>query len=263
MGTVYGSQTSSDYVFSISVVVGSEVISSPAGDARRVAYNLSGVPGFSVTAGDPSDQLGLNEGESADEADVFSGLGMLGRPIDPEESAGPSGNKYAEAVCIKEQDTLVPIAYRDLRIKMGGNAPSEGQLAFVGYGGGFVSQSAVDNSDLEKGTLQVIYCPYSYSGGVPTKAHTIIMDPTSGNEYISIIHAEGQAIFLGKDGEIQLQTGSSSNQSYMKLEDGKITITADEITLNGTVYVGNQATGVPLSAGVSSPPCPRLYVSPA
>jgi len=261
MGTIYGSQTSSDYVFSISVVVGSEVITSPSGDARRVAYNLSGVPGFTVSAGDPYDDLGLNEGESADEADVFSALGVIGRPIDPQESAGPLGNKYAEAICIKEQDTLVPISYRDLRLKMGGNAPNEGQLAFVGYGGGFVSQSAVDTADLEKGTLQVIYCPYSYASGVPTKAHSIIMDPTSGNESISVIHAEGQSIFMQDDGSIQMQSPDAS--AYIKIENGKITMTADEITMNGTVYVGNQATGVPLAAGVASPPSPRLYVSPA
>ena len=270
MGAVFGSQSASDCVVSISAVVGSEVISSPSGEARRVAYNVSGVPSFTVSAGDPSDDLGLNDGESADETDVFSALGMIGRPIDPEESSGPAGNKYAEAVCVKEQDTLVPVSYRDLRLKMGGNAPLEGQLAFVGYGGGFISQSAVDTSNLDDGTIQTIYCPYDFVGGVAQKAHTITLDPSSGNESISIVHADGMAIFLQSDGSIQIQTdgvpsgtGSTVQQSYLKLEPGKITMNADQLVLNGTVYVGDPNLGVVMTPGAASPPCPRLFLSPS
>jgi hypothetical protein len=144
---------------------------------------------------------------------------------------------------------------------MGGDGPGEGTIAFVGYGGGFHSMSPADG-DPDNGTIHVVYCPYDFNAsGVAQKAHSIVLDPSSGNESISIVHAEGQSIIMTDDGTVQMR--SPDGQSYLQVKDGEVAIGAGKITLNGTVFVGNPLTGVPLLQGLLSPPCPRLFVSPA
>jgi len=158
-----------------------------------------------------------------------------------------------------------------VRARMFGDAPNEGTVALVGYGGGYHAISPVDNDDLTKGAIQVIYCPYDFNAsGVAQKAHVITLDPTSGNESISVVHANGAAILLQDDllgGSVQLQSPDSPSGSGLKvavvtLKPGEINMQADQIVLNGTVKIGDPNLGVPLLAGPASAPCPRLFLSP-
>jgi hypothetical protein len=247
-----GSQTPADYVVQFGAVRSSSLLQEPDTD-RNVAVLVSvegaGVPG--------------ERGEVDDDAELFGSLGIVSRPLDPSTVAGRS--LHAEVVCLRTADGLVPISARDLRLRMGGDGPGAGTIALVGYAGGFHSISPVDNDDMDKGAIQVVYCPYDYSGGVPTKALSIILDPTEsaggtdGRPCISIIHGEGQAILLQNDGSIRMQ--SPDGQSYVQVKNGKVSISADQIVLNGTIYVGNPTTAVALLPGATSQPCARLWIN--
>jgi hypothetical protein len=146
---------------------------------------------------------------------------------------------------------------------MGGNAPNEGTVALVGYGGGYHSISPVDNADMKKGAIQVIYCGYDFdSSGVAGKAHTIIMDPTSGNESVMIVHAEGMAITMGDAANKKsLVLKNANGDAWIRLDNDGITLSG-KIVLNGGVIIGDPMTSVPLLAGVASPPCSKLFLSP-
>lgn len=236
-----------DYVVQFGVVQGSSLLEEPdTGDPIGVLYSVDGI-------GEPGER-----GEVDPSSEVFSSLGVIGRPLPPDNSG--TNKKQTEVICLRTADGLIPISARDLRLKMGGSGPGEGTVALVGYGGGFHSLSPVDG-DPDNGTIHIIYCPYDFdSSGVAQKAHVIVLDPTSGNESVSVVHSGGQCILLQNDGTIRMQ--SSNGQSYVQVEDSKVSLSADQIVLNGTVYVGNPTLGVPLLAGPASPACPRLMLSP-
>jgi hypothetical protein len=262
-----GSRVMADMVVQIAKVLGSSIAESASGDKKPVQYHVIGVPGMDFTGPEPVIDEDEANSEVSEEADAFVALGVVSRPLPPSTDGG--SDEHTEVVCLRQADGLLPIAVRDVRLRMGGNAPNEGTIALVGYAGGYHSISPVDNDDLDKGAIQIVYCPYDFSGGVAQKAHVITLDPTSGNESISLVHADGQAIFLQNDGSVQLQTdgvpagtGSTLQQSSIKLEPGKITLQADQIVNNGSVYVGDPLLGVPLLAGVLSAPCPRFFVAP-
>jgi hypothetical protein len=256
-----GSQVPADWVVEFAKVVGSGLASIPGGESKPVQYSVAGVPELDLSGDTPQVTVDDDTGEVDTDRDVYSALGVTGRPLPPGDA------EFAEVVCVRMADGLVPIAVRDIRLRMGGNAPGEGTVALVGYAGGYHSITPVDNTDLDKGSIHVIYCPFDFSGGVAQKAHVITLDPTSGNESISLVHADGQAIFLQSDDSIQLQSngvpaGTTTKQSSIKIEPGKITLQADQIVNNGSVYVGDPLLGVPLLAGVLSAPCPRFFVAP-
>ncbi|MCP4674340.1 MAG: hypothetical protein GY854_02245 [Deltaproteobacteria bacterium] len=236
-------QTPIDYVLRFATVEGSSMQQAPdTGDNVAVLFNVAGVDGL--------EDDGIGE---ANDAEVYGALGVVARPLPPVDG------KNAEVVCMCTADGLVPIAAKDMRLKMPGAAPHAGTVALVGYGGGFHSMDPVEGG--EGGTIHVIYCPYDFdSDGNAQKAHSVVLDPTSGNENISLIHADGHAVFIQNDGSIQMQSPDGS--SSVKIEDGKITLQSDQVVLNGTVFVGSPLTGVPLMPGPASPPCPRLFVSP-
>lgn len=249
-----GSQVVSDYVIQFG-----KVGSSSVDDAEgAVLFNVAGIAQFDATGDEPTIGLGDDVGETDESSEVYGVLGVVARPLPPDESSGTS--KHAEVVCLRTSDGLVPVSARDLRLRMGGNAPNEGVVALIGYGGGFHSLTPVNDGD--DGTIHTVYCPYDFSGGVAQKAHSITLDPTSGNESITVVHADGQSILLQNDGSIQLQ--SPDGQAYLKLENKKLFVQADQIVLNGSVCIGdaNLSLPFPLAPGPSSPPCPRLFLAP-
>lgn len=258
-------QVVSDYVIQFGKVAGSQVDLNASGSTM---WNVTGIAGMDSEADEPVIIYADDEGERTNNADVFSSLGLIGRPL-PETSLDGI-DEFAEAACLRTADGLVPMSARDTRLKMQGVGPNEGALVFIGYGGGFHSLDPVLTKDGDgeitqiDGTIHVIYCPYDYNAsGVAQKAHTITMDPTSGNEHVSIVHAEGQAVLMQKEsgnGIVQMQ--SPDGQTVVKIEDSKITLQSDQICLNGTVYIGSPLLGIPLLAGPASPPCPRLFLSP-
>lgn len=223
-----------------------------------VQWSVEGVPGFSgegISPGTTDD----GDGSGNEIAEQFSALGIIGRPLPPQDLNGI--NEFTEVVCVKTNDGLVPVAARDTRLKMQGNGPSEGTLAFVGYGGGFHSLTPID--DGAGGTIHVIYCPYDFDGdGVAQKAHSIVLDPTPGNESIIIAHAEGMAITMTGEGNKELLLKNAAGDATLRLDDSGITLTATNIVLSGGVVVGEPALAVPLLAGPASPPSTKFFVSP-
>lgn len=196
-----------------------------------------------------------DDGEAAQDIEAYGAPGIVWRPRAPEELDGETVG--AEAVGLRVSDDVLPTGWRDLRWNRKFPAPKPGTVAFVGYGGGFLSFDDVDGGE---GTIQVMYCPYAYSGGTPTKAHAITLDPEQ--ESITVVHGEGQSILLQKDGTTRIQ--SPDGQSFIQIEDGKVTIQSDQIVINGgAVVIGNPLQAiVPLLAGPASPPCPRLFLNP-
>ena len=254
-----GSQVPSDWVVALAKVISSS-LAVPAGGSTNapVSFSLEGI-------GDAS-ELDSFEGEiptegdtgESDEAEIYGVLGVVGRPLPPTTDSTVS--EHAEVICIRTADGLIPVATRDVRLRMFGAAPNEGAVALVGYGGGYHSIAPVDNDDLTKGAIQTIYCPYDFnSSGVAASAHVITLDPTAGNESISIVHAEGTAITMSANKEILLK--NSTGTSYIMIDDDGITMTG-QINLAGSVVIGNSATAIPLLAGVASGPCSTLFLSP-
>jgi hypothetical protein len=255
-----GSQTIADWVFQFAKVIGSSIAEGASGTKRPVQYRIVGLPGWDLTGDEIAIDENENNSESTDDADVYGSLGVIGRPLPPENAGGVE--EHAEVVCVRTADGLVPIGVRDVRLRMGGNAPNEGTVAFVGYGGGYHSISPVDNTDISKGAIQVIYCGYDFnSSGVAGKAHTIILDPTSGNESIMVVHADGMAITMSAASKKDVVIKNANGSACIIVNDDGIKFNGNVIC-NGSLIVGNPASAVPLLAGVASPPSTLFYVSP-
>jgi hypothetical protein len=229
------------------------IASSVGGTNTTTLYNLTGIGGF-----DDETDAGA---EQAHEQECFTGLGLVGRPLPPE------GTLFCEAASARTGDGLVPLAFRDLRlhraVNPGGSpvSPAEGQLMFVGYGGGFLSHAlTAANTGSKKGNVSTLYVPHDFdAGGVPQKAHAITIDPSSGNSSISIVHASGAVVTLTDDGISMAVDGST----FATMRPGEFSVAAAKILLKGNVYLGAQAEGgLPLLPGVASPPSPSVFVSP-
>jgi hypothetical protein len=213
-----GSQTAADFVAQFAKVVKGSV----SDNTGAMLYSIAGIG--PLTTIDEGDDLA---GEVDEDQGVFSALGYLARPLPPETI----GNQdfHAEVLCLRTVDGLVPISMRDTRIKLPGGAPNEGAIAFAGYGGGFHVLDPVDSG--EGGTIHVIYCPYEFSDpkdpSTAAKAHSIMIDPTSGNESIMIVHGNGVGITM-KDDSLVLK--NAAGDVYCELTD-------TELILNGNIKV--------------------------
>jgi len=252
-----GAQTGvpSDLIVRFSTIINSSI----SNKTNSVQLSLAGIAGLDYDAGtsDPSD---TSNAETIDNAEQFTSPGMVGRPLPPRTVGGVS--QHMDVIAISTADGLVPIAYRDLRLKMGPGAPAEGVLAFVGYGGGFLSMTpvAAGGDPSGGGTVQALYCPFDFDGnGVAQKAHTVLLDPTPGNESVMVVHADGMAITMFQNA---LVMKNAAGDATFRLDDDGITMTAANIVLSGGVIVGDPATAVPLLAGAASPPSTKFYVSP-
>lgn len=252
-------QTPADFVVQFSDVVNSS-LSSRTG---AVQLSVTGIAGLDYGEESSIPLADDKKAENTNNAEQYSAPGIIGRPLPPQSLKGI--DYRMNVVCIRTADGLVPVAYRDLRWKMGGNGPGAGVLAFVGYGGGFHSLTPVAKGSNPSGggTLHVIYCPYDFDNdGNARKAHTIILDPSQGNESIMITHANGLALTMSNEGKKAILMKNASGNATLRLDDDGVTITASRIVLNGGVTIGDAATAVPMLAGAASPPAPKLFVSP-
>lgn len=257
------SQTASDFVVRFGTVESSSLHE----QTGTVQYSITGILGFDGVAGE-SATVAYDDGTAAEgtnDAEIYTSPGIIGRPLPPRTVNGEA--LHMDVICVQTVEGLTPIAYRDVRLAMAGDAaPGEGVFAFVGYGGGFHSMTpvAVSNDPAGGGTIHVIYCPYDFdSSGIAQKAHSIILDPTSGNESIMIVHANGLAITMSDDDKKALLLKNASGDGTIRVDDDGVTITAQTIVLSGGVIVGNPLTAVPLLPGVASPPSTVFFVSPA
>lgn len=234
--------------------------SSLTGGARSaVQLFVAGLQGVDYT--DPSNPKPKADGERNDAASMYGALGLVGRPLDGDKE------DHHEVVCLVTSDGLIPIAHRDLRLQMGGSAPQAGVIGLVGYGGGFYSLTP-SGAKGANGTLHTAYCPYSFQQGVAQKAHAVVMDPTPGNESVSVVHGDGMAVTMS-DGKLVLK--SASGAAHISISDGEITIfgsvkivgglrwTLDGITPGFPVaLIGAPGDGIP-----GHPPLPILSGGPA
>ncbi len=246
-----------DFVVQFSEIVSSTV--SPRTGA--VQLGVTGIAGMDATL--DTAIIELENPESVDDAEQYSAPGIIGRPLPPETSGGIT--EHMDVCCIRTADGgLTPISYRDNRLTMGADAPGEGVLAFVGYGGGFHSMTPVaDGDDADGGgTIHVLYCPYDFQDGVAQKAHSIILDPTPGNESIIIAHAEGMAITMLNDSKKALMMKNAAGDATFRLDDDGITATAQTIVLSGGVIVGDPFTALPLLPGAASQGSTVFFLSP-
>jgi hypothetical protein len=231
------------------------------GDSSEPVYNLSAIGDFDADAdADP------NKGEQAVEQLGHAPLGFIWRPLDPDDDG------FAEAITLRIDGGLQPFGWRDLRINAllnpggSGATPAKGQQLFANYGGGFLSHSlTAAASGARKATISVLYCPHDFNGaGVPSKAHAIIVDPTSGNSNLTLVHSSGCRVTLAED------TGSGpgillsvNGQTFLRLVDGELSVSAEKILLKGNVYLGAQAElGVLFTGGPSMLPSPSVFLSP-
>jgi hypothetical protein len=235
-----------DYIIGFCRVIASSVSTR----TKAVLLNVAG------PAGAPDlDNLEDDEaGERAFNQDHYTALGIIARPRPPSTVfPAQSGSEVsAEAVALRTGDGLVPIAYRDLRLHARYPAPKEGSIALVGYAGGFHSLDDVDDVPLtdpqgrpvpNKATVQTFYVPYQHNlEGVPAKAHVITIDPTPGNESISIVHGSGMAILMKAGGKNSATIKNKAGNAYVEVND-------DGITANGNLVVNGGATiGSPVGA---------------
>jgi hypothetical protein len=260
-----GSQMPYDLIFQHTKVLSSSIATDPAtGRNEGILLNISGVGGVDFESSTPTLIGDDDQGEGDDQAEAFGQLGFLARPLPP------SGEHHAEALSLRSGDGFTPVAYRDTRLRMQGNGPNVGCIAFTGYGGGFFSQSPnLDSNGDPISTIQVLYCPYDYnSAGIAQKAHTIILDPSSGNESVSVIHSSGMAITM-IDGQLVLKNRYVSPSETpgvdpvsLVIGDNGIEITGN-VTIGGSLVLGNPSTAVPLAASPSVLACPNFLYSPA
>lgn len=182
------------------------------------------------------------QAENAEES-LYGQIGVVIRPKPPVEAknataTAPKG--WAEVVCIRTEDGLLPVAGRDLRLNRW--VPlAEGEVCVVGYGGGFISLR--DASD-KLGTQVILYAPALNSGsGQPSAAHMITMDPATANQSITILHAGGQAVMLTKNGEVIVK--NAAGDAYVQVDAAGITVNGNT-KINGGVVMGDPSAAVPV-----------------
>jgi hypothetical protein len=240
--------------------------SSSLHDNGTVQYSIVGIMGFDGVAGEAA-EVAFDNGiaaEGTNDAEVYTSPGMVGRPLPPRSIDGRI--EHMDVICVQTVEGLVPIAYRDVRLQMAGDAaPGEGVLAFVGYGGGFFSQTPVEIGvdPAGGGTIQVMYCPYDFDeNGVAQKAHTMIMDPTEGNQSIMLVHGNGLALTMSDEGDRAILMKNVAGDATFRLDDEGCTITAANIVLSGGVIIGEPLLATPMLAGIATLPSTKLSYSP-
>jgi hypothetical protein len=175
--------TALDAVAAFVKVVGSAIA------GGEPVFNVQGIGGF----GGDGDDGDASAAEQAAGQFGYSSLGIIGRPLPPE------GDLFAEAAALRVDGGLSPVAWRDMRL-FRALEPAEGQLAFAGYGGAVLSHAMTAAPVGEqRANIATWYVPFDFVDGVPTKAHTIAIDPTPGNSSISIAHASGVFLTLTED----------------------------------------------------------------
>jgi hypothetical protein len=243
-----------DQVLAFVRVLGSELL----GTNFEPAFRVAAIGDFGAD-GQPDDSD--DTGESASGQTGFGALGLIGRP------PPPSGGLFAEAIALRVDGGLQPFAFRDLRLNRAlnpdgaGTAPAEGQNAFVGWGGAFLTHAL----NAAGANISTWYVPFAPGGDdVPTKAHTISIDPTAGNSSISLVHADGVRIDLvadagdGSPGIVASVDGST----FLRFSAGELTVSAAKIMLKGNVYLGATAElAIPFAGGPAMPPSSSVFLS--
>jgi hypothetical protein len=201
-----------DWVFTLARVVATSL----KGPRRVLVANVEGI-----------------EGETSNEQLAFGALGVITRPLPPDADGA------AEAICVRTEDGLMPIGWRDPRLSAQTNGKA-GEAILTGYYGGFVSlkpNAANDGCDF------TVYAPKKDG----SKASAISIDTTTSNSNVTIMHDSGVSVQLA-DGKILLM--NRLGNAYIQIDD-------TGIVLNGNVRVtGSMGVGpapIPVMLGTLAP----------
>ncbi len=198
------------------------ILAAVKGDQKAI---LANVALFDDDAGNPAG--------GANEQAMYGTAGFYCRPMPPDDRG------VCEGIVASETDAATVVASRDLRCNARVN-PSEGELGIAHYGGGFLSLSWDDD---KRGTLVVISAPRLDSALEQTEAaHAIILDPSSGNASIQILHQLGSGLVANKDGDISISNAGATNAAARVTchADGSITLQADKgLKVTGASVMGD------------------------
>jgi hypothetical protein len=101
-----------------------------------------------------------------------------------------------------------------------------------------------------------LYVP-EFGGSDVTGAYVITVDPTQRT--IQLIHPEGFAVMITKDGIIQ----RGDDSTYSKMGKGVFEVVAAKIMMRGVCYLGaNAEAGIPLLPALATQPTPSVFFSP-
>lgn len=236
-----GTGNAADRVLEIARVLSTALKAGAAG-VQVVTLDLEGLPDIDVSdPTNPQAQRQDGQGARVQDAEPFSSLGAIARPLPP------AGGQHALVLCVRAGDELIPIGVADPRLALPGAGPGAGAVGFVGYGGAFYTTQPVDPEDLSQGAIHTVYCPYNIdSQGVAGHAHVIQIHPIEG---ISVAHADGMALTL-HDGAAVLR--SDTGAAFISLSGGDVLISGNVKVVGGLQFGG--AAGVFPVALVGAPP---------
>lgn len=172
----------------------------------------------------------IQGGESDTGAPIHGALGVVSRPLDPDNTGA------AEALCVRSSDGLVVAAMKDLRLEQQAAVPlKKGTIRLSGYRGATVSVSVAESGT---GSVITLYVPFEHDAdGVPQKAHVLAMDPTSGQENVTLAAASGAAVLLGSDGSTTCKSGNGEN--FVSITDDGVSFSGDLRMPNSNLVVGD------------------------
>lgn len=220
--------------------------------------------------GDVDDPIDSGSSDKFAASEAYCSPAIIWRPLPPTLPNGAppktpedtTRTQAAEGIGARLGAHTVPLGVRDLRINRRFPNPKPGTVALVGYGGGFLS---FDTDLRDKGPAGVdfqnkatLYVPYAYSGGAPTKAMTIAIDPEA--ESMMLIHGDGYAVVLDKDNGITLR---GDDATWLAVKPGKIELVAASIQARGNVALGaDTSSAIPLIPAAGTQATPSVFFSP-
>jgi hypothetical protein len=194
--------------------------------------------------GDADDPLSDGSSDKFTNAEEYCSPAIVWRPRPPEKIDNTEKVLGVEGIGLRLGGSTVPVAVRDLRLNRQFKNPKPGSIALVGYGGGFLAFDDT-RSSTSRATL---YVPYAYSGGVPTKAMTIAIDPET--ESMVFTHSSGATLAMLPDREVMV---TIDDDNWLQMKPGALTAQFATITLAGTTFLGGPAAVLPVALSSLSP----------
>jgi hypothetical protein len=203
-----------DWVFSLARVVATSL----KGTKKVLVANVEGI-----------------EGETSNEQIAYGALGVITRPLPPDE------NGAAEAICVRTEDGLLPVGWRDPRLSAQTNGKL-GEAILTGYYGGFVSLKPNATND---GCDFTAYAPKADG----SKASAISIDTTTANSNVTIMHDSGVMIQLAGS---KVVIANRLGNAYIEINDTGIVINGN-VQVNGSMVVGDIATALSVMLPANTP----------
>lgn len=203
------------------------ILAAVKGDQKAI---LANVATFDDDSGNPAG--------GANEQEMYGIAGHYCRPM------APDAKGHCEAILGAQTDATTVIASRDLRCNARVN-PSDGELGIAHYAGGYISLSWDADA---RGTLIAISATRLDAQLAATEsAHAIILDPSSGNASIQILHQLGSGLVFNKNGDGYLSNASGSGRLTV-MDNGSVSLQCDQgFKCTGAVVIGDVTSAKPVA----------------